>query len=213
MADSWSKEAAKVYRFLGQAYLQPPDRPYLEAVAAWCDELLAQQGGGALPAEVLEALETVRAALDGLTEERVQEIQEEFVRLFRGLSPRRSPPPPYESVYREGQLWGEATAAVQRLYRQWGIAPEERLGREPPDHLGLELQFMGYLCDPHLNQMKEKPEPLDVQRAFLEEHLDWVEGFRERVRAFQPHPFYEGLLRLTTAWLRLHREHLRTLET
>lgn len=206
-----NEQAAKVYRFLGRAYLQPPDRPFLEEVAAWCDGLLAQREE--LPEELTAALEALRGSLNDLSEERVRTIQEEFFRLLRGLSPRHSPPPPYESVYREGRLWGEAAAAVKRLYAHWGLAPdEERLGREPPDHLGLELKFMGFLCAPERKEGAH-PKSQDVEearRSFLEEHLNWVEAFHERVRAFDPDPFYEALLALTEAWLALHREHLRS---
>jgi len=207
----WNEQAAKVYKFLGRAYLQPPDRPFLEGVAAWCDGLLNQREE--LPTELTAALEALRASLEDLTDERVLKIQEEFVRLLRGLSPRHSPPSPYESVYREGRLWGEAAAAVRRLYAQWGLAPdEERLGREPPDHLGLELQFMGFLCAPDQREdaNASSQDVEEARRAFLQEHLDWVKEFYKRVRTFKPDPFYEALLALTEAWLALHREHLRS---
>lgn len=204
--DRWDEQAARVYRFLGRAFLQPPDRPFLEEVAAWCERLLAQ--GEKLPTKLREALRTMRAALGDLTEERVQMLQEEFVRLLRGISPRHSPPPPYESVYREGKLWGEATAAVCRIYAEWGLAPDKgRLGHEPPDHLGLELQFMGFLCARERRNGRTAPNR-ETQRAFLEKHLDWIDMLREHVQAFDPDPFYEGLLALTQAWLRLHREYL-----
>lgn len=207
----WSEHAARVYRLLGRAYLRPPDRPYLESVAVWCTELLEQSSE--LPEEIRKALEALRASLSEPTEERTERLQEEYVRLFRGLSPRYSPPPPYESVYREGKLWGEATAAVHRVYRQWGLAPDEQaLGREPPDHLGLELQFLGYLCTRAQDRGRTgtgEGDPLEAQQAFLEEHLDWVETLYEHVRAFDPDPFYEALLALTRTWLALHREHLQ----
>jgi len=200
LTSAWSEQAAKVYRLLGRAYLQSPDRPFLEGVSAWCDELLAQREE--LPTELTAALEALRASLSDLSDERIRTIQEEFVRLFRGLSPRYSPPPPYESVYREGKLWGEATASVQKLYKKWGLAPHEGiLGREPPDHLGLELQFMGFLCAPERGDG-------EAQGAFLQEHLGWVGELRKRIREFQPDPFYDGLLALTETWLRLHQEHL-----
>jgi len=211
----WNEHAAKVYKFLGRAYLHPPDRPFLDGVATWCDGLLARREE--LPEELAAVLEALRASLGDLSEERVRTIQEEFVRLLRGLSPRHSPPPPYESVYREGRLWGETAAAVKRFYARWGLAPDQRrVGREPPDHLGLELQFMGFLCAPEgregvpADHHAESQDIEEARRNFLEEHLDWVEEFHERVRAFDPDPFYEALLALTEAWVRLHREHLRS---
>lgn len=204
------EQAAKVYRLLGRAYLQPPDCPYLEDVSAWCAELLAQRDS--LPEGIAAALALIRGALEpepGADRLQLQELQQEHARLFRGLSPRHSPPPPYESVYREGRLWGSVTAAVRRLYRQWGLEPGGDFCREPPDHLGLELQFMGHLCScEQLAAQAGGDKVLRAQRAFLEEHLAWFGAFEARVLLDKPHPFYEGFLRLTGAWLKLHREYL-----
>ncbi|MFQ5794105.1 MAG: molecular chaperone [Candidatus Bipolaricaulia bacterium] len=198
------RQAAKVYRFLSRAYLQPPDRPYLEAVAAWSAELLACREP--LPEGIVSALELIQEALKPGVERRLRELQQEYVRLFRGLSPHYSPPPPYESVYREGALWGFSTAAVRRRYREFGLESGGDFSREPPDQLGLELQFMSHLCERGAHERSQHL--LQAQHDFLVEHLSWVGAFEERVRSHRPHPFYEGFLRLTGAWLKLHREHL-----
>jgi TorA maturation chaperone TorD len=210
IAGELDAQAARVYHFLSRAFLQPPDLAYLKSAADWCAELLIQQE--ILPGELVAALEAMQAALaPEVTEERVQEFQQEFVRLFRGLSPRYSPPPPYESVHREGRLWGASTVAVRKLYRQWGLEPAEAFRGEPPDHLGLELQFMGFLCEQAHTAEDEgrRREALQTQQAFLEEHLSWIEAFEERTLTYDPHRFYEGLLRLTSAWLTLHRRNFR----
>lgn len=194
------KQAVKVYRLLSRAYLQPPDCPYLEALDTWIGGLLAQRKS--LPQGIVAALELIQNALGSGAdvESQLQEIQQEHVRLFRGLSPRSSPPPPYESVYREGALWGSSTAAILRRYREFGLEPDGDFRREPPDHLGLELQFMACLCE---------REARGAQRDLLEEHLaQWFGMLRERVLSYTPHQFYEGILRLTEEWLDLHREYL-----
>ncbi len=201
------ENAAKVYGFLSRAYFRPPDRSYLEAIAAWSSELLAQRD--ALPQGIAEALELMSTALAEIETGKVLELQQEFVRLFRGLSPQHSPPPPYESVYRGSPAspatWGSSTVEVRRKYREFGLEPAEDFRGEPPDQLGLELQFMAHLCE-------EAPLQWEVQRAFLEEHLSWFGAFRGAVLKHAPHRFYEGILNLTEQWLKLHQEYLATVE-
>jgi len=110
-------------------------------------------------------------------------------------------------------LTGETRRVKGRVRVVRGLAPdEERLGREPPDHLGLELQFMGFLCAPDQREdaNASSQDVEEARRAFLQEHLDWVKEFYKRIRTFKPDPFYEALLALTEVWLELHREHLRS---
>jgi len=198
------ESAARVYKLLSQAYLRPPDRSYLDAIAAWSSKLLVHRD--ALPEGIADALRLIRAALElGISEKLILRLQQEFVRLFRGLSPRASPPPPYESVYREGMLWGSSTVALQRRYRQFGLELGGDFSGEPPDQLGLELQFMAHLC-------QEAPSQWEAQSAFLKEHLSWFGAFHRAVLKYRPHRFYEGTLKLTEEWLNLHQEYLIAVE-
>jgi TorA maturation chaperone TorD len=206
-----SELTARVYRFLSLAYLNPPEPAYLKAVSQWCASLLAH--GEDLPGGVAAGLQRIQSALEpDISDKLVLSLQEEFVRLIRSPSPITSPPPPYESVYREGTLWGAATPQVLRQYQQWELEPADAFRGEPPDHVGLELQFMASLCELEVvaeGQNGLRSELQQTQHDFLRQHLcDWFPLFRERATAYQPHPFYEGVFLLTEGWLNLHEQHL-----
>ncbi len=111
-----------------------------------------------------------------------------YTRLF--LGPGRPIAHPYESVYVEGQLLGEAAVQVAASYAEAGL----RLSiseRELPDHVSVELAFMAYLAaqeesDPAVAEMWRQ-----LQRQFLFEHLArWLPQFCEKVEKSNAHPFY-----------------------
>ena len=116
-----------------------------------------------------------------------------FTRLF--LGPGRPIAHPYESVYVEGRLAGEAAAQVERSYAEAGLQMSAA-GRELPDHVSLELAFMGCLAaqeerDPELRAVWR-----DRQRRFLHEHLArWLPKFCEKIESSETHPYYNDAAR------------------
>ena len=99
---------------------------------------------------------------------------------------------PYESVYRpqgtgtRGGLCGPPTAAVERLYLQEGLEPSTGV-TELPDHVGVELEFMAYLCGQALEAIRAGDQALLVkyqrqEQHFFREHLGvWVNLLAERL--------------------------------
>ena len=73
------------------------------------------------------------------------EVRRDYNRLFFGPKPMIAPP--YESVHRsEGHLvFDVETMQVRAVYAQFGLAAP-RLNKEPDDHIGLEMGFLGALC-------------------------------------------------------------------
>ncbi|MFC1910644.1 molecular chaperone, partial [Chloroflexota bacterium] len=105
----------------------------------------------------------------------VRSVSVDRTRLLRGINQKTSPPPPYESIYRESRLMGESTSEVSRLYSQFHFNITEEYN-EPPDFLGIELDFIRFLCFSE----KEAWENNDSTRAakllqtgydFLKNHL------------------------------------------
>ncbi|MGV8965853.1 MAG: TorD/DmsD family molecular chaperone [Cellulomonas sp.] len=72
-------------------------------------------------------------------------VRRDYNRLFYGPGPMLAPP--YESVHRsdEGLVFEQETMQVRAAYAQFQLAAP-RLNKEPDDHLGLELGFLGELC-------------------------------------------------------------------
>lgn len=87
----------------------------------------------------------------------------------------------YESVYRsEKQTMGELTAMVSRSYGEAGFTPLATYGRDPPDDLKLELEFIYRLCEAELGAWRvgDKPKALEhlrLQKEHIHLHLvEWV---------------------------------------
>lgn len=95
---------------------------------------------------------------------------------------------PYESVYRslEGLTFEAETMQVRKFYADHDLqAPA--FNREPDDHVGLEVAFIGQLCLAALNAMEDN-EParatdfVSSARLFVGQHLGvWGPDFCTRV--------------------------------
>jgi len=139
-------------------------------------------------------------------EEVLRRVSIDRTRLLRGVGPEHSPPPPYESVYREGRLWGKSTVEVSQTYGRLGIKLPEAW-TEPPDYIGIELDFMRLIC------LREKEawqagsadkavEYLEAGRDFLKKHIVlWVPGFCEEMYNRAELNFYKGIAQLTRGFV------------
>jgi TorA maturation chaperone TorD len=116
-----------------------------------------------------------------------------------------------------GPLMGERAIAVRKAYRQAG-AEVERTCKELPTHIGVELAFMGFLCemegaavrdkqgDAFLDQEKgtatDSIEYRELQKRFLQEHLnEWFPQLSRSIQANAKSPLYRGLALITEAFL------------
>jgi TorA maturation chaperone TorD len=98
----------------------------------------------------------------------------EHTRLWGGLSPAYGPPPPYESVIREGRLPGDATTAAA-AYAAADVDPELP-DAGPVDHLAVELRFVALCCLREADAWRsanaaEATAWLQREQSFLEQHL------------------------------------------
>ncbi|MFB6267616.1 MAG: molecular chaperone [Halodesulfurarchaeum sp.] len=169
---------AAVFHLLGDLLLEPADADDLETVSRWAGRWLADD-----PPEVVAGALRPMASVDPSD---VDDLNEAFTRLFRGIT-GDSPDPPYESLYRDGELHGRRGAAVREAYRESGMDVGPDTG-ELADHLGMELHFLGAL----LADGEEA-----AFRTFAREHpVRWVGELQEAVLAADPPPFYRGVLDL-----------------
>lgn len=169
---------AAVFALLGDLYLDPPTADQLATVRTW-----ASRWAGLASAPDLEAALEPLATVDP---EDATRLNEAFTELFRGVVPD-APDPPYESLYRDGQLQGPSAQAVTQVYRDAGVA---LLGTgELPDHLGIELHFAGTLVERG---------DTGALTSFVSSHPGaWFADLRSRIEARDPPPFYRGLLAVT----------------
>ncbi len=118
---------------------------------------------------------------------------------------------PVESVYRQwtgdssaqvpfakekGYLMSDAALHMKALYERYGLEMPPDFGATP-DHLGLELEFAGFLLE---NETAER------QAIFWREHLDWVDELTADAEEKGIPQFYRQVLRVIAAFLRADRE-------
>jgi TorA maturation chaperone TorD len=203
-----------MYKFLSAVFLEPPT----EALVA---PLLADGFVGGLE-EIFgtAVVDDLRRFVREFRED-YEGLDQEFQSLF--MVPLGRYVTPYEAVYRDewvvgdsrvrGLLMGPSTLAVKQLYREAGAAISEDF-KDLPDHVGLELACMEFLCKAEA-QAWDRQDLAEVHRVrgfqtrLLLEHLvEWVPMLCERIREFAVGPLYRGIARLTEAYLVLESDAL-----
>jgi TorA maturation chaperone TorD len=185
-----SAERAGVYRLLASSFL---DAPTPERIA-WLRD----------PAPIAQLGDFFDPALpddDG-------DVHQEFMDLFK--IPLGRYVPPYEAVHRDsrlvdgvptrGLLMGPSTVEVRRLYRDAGA--DLRLA-ELPDHIGVELAFLAFLCHEEAAARASGDHAAAdnyraYQRGFLASHvLEWVPDYCEIVRQRSTTRHFRALTAIT----------------
>ncbi len=157
--------------FFGRAFLYPEEpSEYTENLKTLADGAEPQEGP--LHLCMLELGKTPHT-----------ELQAEFTRLFI-LSYPKTPCPPFESVYREGTLMGNAAEKVAGIYEKWGIESSEMV-----DHVGSELEFMAFLLG-----MPQEEEIIKEEKHFFRDHIaTWIPKFCKDIRENTAMEFFKKL--------------------
>ena len=204
----WAKARANVNRFLSAVFLEPPGKALVATLSgdSFIEELEKIFGSG-----VGDDLRQFAGEFTGDYESLDQEFQDLFmVPLGRYVTP-------YESVYRDerqvgdtvvwGLLAGASTLAVKQLYREAGADISDDF-RDFPDHIGLELACMEFLCEQEARAWEQQDlakarQIRALQKRLLHEHLLlWAPALCARIRENASGPFYRGIAGLTEASLR-----------
>ncbi len=205
------------YGLLAQAFASEPSREWIRSLAEHDAVSLfpyaeqpgsLQQGAAEVAAYLSDPTFDSNAAFDRLLWD--------YTRMFIG--PDRLPAPPYESAYRTADrlLFQVQTLEVRQAYRKYGLI-SSKVGSEPDDHIGLELQFMYETCRFAAEAASNGDvfvleQVLQDQRAFLDAHLlRWATSFADDVNASAQTGFYRGFSRLLAGFLPLDRRMLEEL--
>ncbi|MDD2310170.1 MAG: molecular chaperone TorD family protein [Desulfuromonadaceae bacterium] len=185
MNNSKPKTPAAFYTFLAQSF-RYPERTWL--IGPYFDLLENISQNLDLNKDALGLRQSYCASEEGL-----EELQIEYTRMFINAIPAVVAPP-YSSIYldKEGNLYGRSAVWAKQFYQLHGfdLAGEEDL----PDHLVLELDFLGLL-------LEEGQE--DAAEQFLSEHFRrWFPSFKERVLNGSTNKFYSTLLTLVDFFTR-----------
>lgn len=208
-AAAFATARANIYRFLASTFLTAPT-----------DAVLVRVRAAAFRAALAEW--TDGSGWDDIASAPEDELAVEYHHLF--VVPGNRYVPPFESVYTDSVdilyspheisgagdmptrvgalLWGPSTIAVERAYAAAGFQVDGAVG-VPPDHLGIELQFLARLCDAQAQAWETEDEPEArrferLEREFLQAHLlRWISHWRTRLEAVSAHSFYGVLARAT----------------
>lgn len=194
---------ARTYALLAALFSAPPSE---ELDAMIRKGGLAPEGNGSLR-EAVEALTKAFRLLESVGPSNADVIAE-HTRLFT----LPSGVVPHESYYadKNQRVGGHITAAVKRYYDN---AAAQLTGAclELPDHMGVELEFMQFLCDIEM-QFWNGPEGdglqrcVDFQNGFLSEHLlCWHRDLCEKILNETGLEIYRALATLTLEFLEAER--------
>lgn len=196
-----AEEREKIYRFLSSLCLKPPSDSILSMIrdgsiysAVHADP---QSRGYTELANFMEEAEDMPDLED--------ELAAEHTSLFVLAGDRL----PHEAVYldSEKRLGGRITISVRQFYENAGANIAESC-IEMPDHIGMELEFMGFLCKMekglrlNVDSMALR-KCIELQKTFLEEHLlKWVYPCCEKIIEHATYSFYKAIAHLIIEFMK-----------
>lgn len=194
---------AFMYRFLARLYREEADQDLLNNINEI--KFPFEETGG----ELGNGFRLLRDAVQGADDEQaILDLAIEFTRLFLGAVPDGAFP--YESVYtsKKGLVMQEAQNEILAIYCQEGLERSDSFP-EPEDHLALELEFMGHLCQRIEDALQENDHAaakilLEKQKAFLEQHLNvWLDPFCKDVFRLGRIDFYKAAAMITRGYIQI----------
>ena len=131
-------------------------------------------------------------------------MSKEYQTIFGLLTPKDCPPyetdycPQTFSVYRSQEM-----ADVAGYYNAFGVAPSPERP-ERPDHVSLELEFMGWLVAKEIHALHQSSDEhrsvcREAQKSFAERHLCWwipafANALSDKTKAVSPTCTFYALL-------------------
>ncbi len=196
-ADFASLAAArsKMYDFLAGFCVKPSTL----AVRAMLLQPFNMPQGRSVPAGVRSAIEALHSSKPDFAKDGTElGLQVEWTKLFRGVAKGYSPPPPYESVYKEGILGGKVSQSVADVYSENGMEVS-KASSELPDFIGVEFKFMATLAAKEARAWGSDPKEarllLGAQGRFATEHLrPWIPQFCEKAKELAKTDFYRAVI-------------------
>jgi len=205
----WEEARSAVYGFFSQAFIRGPSQQFLAALISDdgmmnLREIFPDAAYQRELAQVRLDTREGRLTLEGAVLD--------FEALFRIPGPHYLSP--YESVYLSqgaggrGGLCGPEAVAVERLYLKEGLGPNAGF-TELPDHVGVELEFMAFLCLKAVEAMRAgdaatAQEYHHQQYCFFMEHVGpWVRLMAERLASQAQTSLYRFLGNFLNLFLEL----------
>lgn len=207
------KSRSEMYAFLSRLFLDEVDENLIESLRR--TPLPPMTGNH----NIDEGYRLIFRASDKQKTEAREAFAVDYSRTFIGTgADGGSAAYPYESVYTSERhlLMQDAFHEVIKEYRESGYNKSQR--SEPEDHIGIELEFMGILCEKtkeafERNDEKEAELLVAKQKRFLQNHItNWVIPFANDMATFSQTDLYRGLALLTREFITRDKEFLASLD-
>ena len=192
-----------IFSLLGKILYTNPREDFLRSLTE--QEVFTGVPFGEKQPNTIEGLRLLGKWMDEIdnkiTTENIKDIQVDYTRLFTGML--KVPVAPWESIYfnEEHLLFQEQTLDVRSWYGRFGLELEKK-HKEPDDHIGLELSFVGHLAQKALLALESGDENafnqiLDAKQDFLSQHpLVWIPTWCDQIIIHANTDFYRGLAML-----------------
>jgi DMSO reductase family type II enzyme chaperone len=148
----------------------------------------------------------IQVQLQGIS---YKDFYAEYVRTFNS-STSHSACSPFEGNYRKGPEKTTLLSELNDFYEQFGLRMNsEAAGREAPDHVSVEFEFLHYLVFKEAqSSQQEAGEFLSgyvlAQRDFLERHLNsWYPSFSRKLQRLTPLSFFTAIAGLAERFVTL----------
>ncbi len=206
-----------MYRFLSAVFLSPPSQSLLERIADGdLVQDLSKVFGPKAAASLTECADSTHFPED------MEFLKQEYMDLFAVPTVRYVTP--FEDIYRgitvagkqeRGPLLGERAISAIRAYRAAG-AEMDRMCKELPTHIGVELAFMSFLCGREALAIGDGEEKnvdpnkyRQFQIRFLKEHLNqWFAQLNLSIQMNAKSRFFRGLAMITEVFLAQDTDNL-----
>jgi putative dimethyl sulfoxide reductase chaperone len=198
---------ASMFDFLATLLNQRPDLELVRKLRSSSLEVLISQAEVSEPgSQVVLGLREMARFIESTSRDPETEVETalgvDWTRLFRGVTPRYGPPPPYESIYADtGETDLGTIKSLIEFYWTSGAQLENTAGNRP-DYLGLELSFLCFLAEEEAKAWESGNEELarsyqEKASSFFEQHpAAWANKFLIEALNYAKTGFYKGYLYL-----------------
>ena len=201
-------ERERTYKFLSSLCLKPPS-----------DSLISMIEDGSI-------LTGFKSGVKGYSElwkfvneaPKITDLKSELEAEHTALFALPSGVIPQEAAYldKERRLGGRVTISVKQFYEKAGAEILDNC-IEMPDHMGMELEFMGFLCKLEKElwakaDLQGLRKCIELQKAFLDEHLSkWAHQCCKEIIKRAEYSFYKAAAHLITDFVGSEEEYITEL--
>jgi putative dimethyl sulfoxide reductase chaperone len=202
-----ARTRADAFDFLATLLNQRPDLELVRMLRSSSLDALIRQAEDSEPgSQVVLGLREMASFVESTAGDPETEVETalgvDWTRLFRGVTPKYGPPPPYESIYADtGETELATIQSVAEFYWSSGAQLGKKVGNRP-DYLGLELGFLCFLAEEEAKAWESGDEELaqsyqEQARIFFEQHPGvWANKFLIEALNYAKTGFYKGFIYL-----------------